>query len=901
MPVASKKQTSRKTTRSSKANKPYILNEYVLDQTRANMYYGTIVRSPVNFGKIKSIDTSMLPAGYTLYTANNIPGKHTITTLGVNSAIFAGMDDFLQYVGQPVGVLVGPDADMCRSLAKKVILIFDEKYTTASGEQRLLAKKVVKTGIFCIKESPPQKSASKAQSPSDVPASSADSSASLANASSEYSADNTDSATSDQSQSADSAQNAGNFASNAGSTAQNVQDFQKGTADSSQSGANVQSGGLDSTQSNSNLSSKGGNSPSQDIPPQKEVASALEYSAANENSAGDVAQSAQDAQNQAGDSLASNSTGENPAGKTSSSESNSSDESAQDQEIHPQPTFPLPQEAEQPDPDKIINDYYQKCDKEISDIWACKETRSHWIENMGVFCYIDGGVLNVMSPTKWPFHLQSALTSVLGLDDDRIVIRKTLSRNADHSGTLHTTILAVQCALACMCSGHPIKIMLTKEEHRYFSPFIDTKVTQRTAVSDGGKFLAMQVFVDVDAGFSNPFAQEIANRLAIAITSPYYIENLSIEVNVHASSNPPTSIPCQTIDSAGFFAMENHLNHIARVLSILPQELRLLNISNTLSIFKYKNISYNETIQGVIKDSDFNRKYAAYKMCADSSLGEELDTSAFHFVKKGGIGMSCAFEGSYFYGSELLSDDDKMEVVLTMDGKVIINSLAPSVACVGLWKNIVARTLKIDEDNVIIAGVESTVDLLLNITQSRLPESLISNVSLMTALLKKCCNQIQKQRFIRPLPIVAKKSITSSMKRGWSNANFAGYPFYSSSYGTAVVECFIDPVTYQINLAGIYVAIDCGEIVSLKDATKAVKEAIARELETLTCDASLLCDKTNIYFVQSNNPPAQIGSLIHNLIPAAFTSAVSLALSSVIKTLPVKSEMVYSMSQIASN
>ena len=50
-----------------------------------------------------------------------------------------------------------------------------------------------------------------------------------------------------------------------------------------------------------------------------------------------------------------------------------------------------------------------------------------------------------------------------------------------------------------------------------------------------------------------------------------------------------------------------------------------------------------------------------------------------------------------------------------------------------------------------------------------------------------------------------------------------------------------------------------------------------------------------IYFIQSSNPPCQLGSLNNNLIPAAFASATSQAISEVISEVPCTDEQIFTL------
>jgi hypothetical protein len=48
-----------------------------------------------------------------------------------------------------------------------------------------------------------------------------------------------------------------------------------------------------------------------------------------------------------------------------------------------------------------------------------------------------------------------------------------------------------------------------------------------------------------------------------------------------------------------------------------------------------------------------------------------------------------------------------------------------------------------------------------------------------------------------------------------------------------------------------------------------------------------------VCFVESKNNPGQIGNLVHKVIPAAFTSALSQATSDLIYKIPVQEETLY--------
>ena len=749
----------RKTKRTKKLRKSYILKDFLIDCTKNSMYYGALVRSPSSFGKITNIGITSLPEGYYLYTARDIPGENVIHTLDTDTQIFCTEE--VHYAGEPVGILVGPDIQKVRKLASEIQLTFD--ISTIENVAKNLSR-IYKRPFL------------------ELPGYVTDKDSAIADI---------------------------------------VDDL------------NILPS-LDSLPAPTEKSS---------YTAPEQITKVIESITPHHTESAVLAK----------------------------------------REIRT--GF-----FENVRDEKETDSFFKNADFDVSDVWTNREKSPVWIETSGALSYMEGSTLNVLSTTQWPAHLQKTLSNALNIDENRIEIRKTLSQSKNFNGTWRTTTLAVQSALAAVLSDHPVKLLLTRKEQELFNaPGISVTITQRSAVDKEGHIKAMQVFIEGDAGYTNPFAKEIAYRLSIACANFYCPENLYICTTIKNSPNPPTSISLETIDSGAFFAVENHLNHIAHLTGIHPDELRFINMNNEKSIFKYKNIKYEEAVKAVVQASDFSRKYATFRLTThyDGLQNGRIFTS----LPKRGIAMTCAYEGAYFYGTTLSVSEQKMEVTLELDGSVTINSPIPSDSIAEIWKKIVSENLQIDVSNITITADENSSQF----DENSLPESLSSNVSLMTTLLKRCCGEIQKKRFLNPLPITAKKSPTPAMKRQWNREKFSGYPFYSTSFGTAIVEVEIHPYTYKQKINGIWIAIDCGEILSFKAAENTVKLSIRQELEHLTEDDSISCDMIKIYFIQSSNPPCQLGSLIHNLIPAAFASATSQAISEVISEVPCTDEQIFTL------
>ena len=536
-----------------------------------------------------------------------------------------------------------------------------------------------------------------------------------------------------------------------------------------------------------------------------------------------------------------------------------------------------------------------------TDTWKEKLLTPKWQETEGAFAYTEGDKIHVFAPTRWISFTQKSVASALGIDEGQVYIHKTKTAGIYPSGLARTTQLAVQIAVASWLAKKPVKLVLSQfEQENYMVPGVLTEITYRTALDKDGHFTALKILIDIDIGCSNPFAQEITDRIAIAAASYYKPENLYISAKAHSSKNPPTSISMQIIESQAFFAIENEIQKISNQSKIFPDELRLLNAQSEVEKTKTKSKSkvkefpfsiptgdIQSVIQTALKQSDFNRKYASFHMEAIDRA--EKDSKPFFALPLRGIGLATAYIPSGYYGQSGFTNDTKLEVTLNADEKLTIHTIKPSEVIQDIWKTSASEILQIPKQNIQINS-DFAYDQI-----PEQPEDSYSSISIMNELVKKCCTDIQKKRFHQPLPITAKRGGTLTQKTKWDKDKFCGTPFYTTSFITTVVEVELDTYTYNEKIKGIWVTVDCGELFDEAAALRTIRLEIQQELTMLVKGKTVSCDAININFIQSENRSGQVGGLIHNSLPAAFSSALSLALTTQLTEIPCTEDLLFQL------
>lgn len=524
---------------------------------------------------------------------------------------------------------------------------------------------------------------------------------------------------------------------------------------------------------------------------------------------------------------------------------------------------------------------FSKKNYDIKGTWTSVLNAPSCNEANGAFCTFDKNILTISTPTQWPKHLQENIKRIFNLKTEEVFIRKTIS-SGPHTNTIwQNTVIAVMASLVAIKTGKTAQLVLSREEHfEYLIKKSPISIKIRSAVKKDGIIEAVQVLIELDSGYHNPFAAEILDRLVIAANNIYSVRNIEIIAKAYESYTPPVSFNIECIDSQAFFAIENQMQKICNVTGFLPDELRMKNFERKFSLpFTFTNEKVREAFSAIEKMYDVNRKFISYRM---ESKNRKIDIKNLHNFPLRGIGVACGFNGIGYFGSNIFACNQKMEATLESDGTLEIHALQPSASTLEVWKNTAAQILEIDPKQIKLNSIFDVNEDL------SVPENVYANVSVMTYLLKKCCQDIQSKRFRKPLPITSTKGFTSAQKKVWNKEKFSGSPFFLSSFGTVVLELEINPYTYKIYIKSVKAVLNAGKIGIPKIAENSVKLSIQHALTELVVDENLHCDQISVSFVQSDNDPTQIDGLISRILPAAFTSALSQATGHEINTIPVK-------------
>ncbi len=516
------------------------------------------------------------------------------------------------------------------------------------------------------------------------------------------------------------------------------------------------------------------------------------------------------------------------------------------------------------------------------------------------------GKLEIYTATQWPFHARAAVSAVLDLDSDDIVIMPTALGESMDGKIWYPSLLAAQAALAAVMCKKPVKLSFSRQEDFLFSgKSAPVKIRYRTALGPDGNIEAMTVRALINAGAFSPLVDEIVDRMAVAAIGLYSASSYRIEIFALKTSLPPLGALNGWGEAQIFYALESHVSAIIAKLDTSPVEWKLLNLKGkghtTVTGGEITgDFGYTELIERLCAECDFPRKYAAYGLL----------NGRRHNYRDGplrGIALSIGFQGNGFVGKTYDTARYAVEASIGTDGTLRLSAGQLSPAMQGVARNIATKILGIEDASIVFVGDDTDT-----MTESG-PRTLSSDISIIAPLIEKCCQTIQRQRFRHPLPISVKKTYKPTKGDEWKAQTMTGMPFVSITAGASIVELEMDPITYDTKIRGIWLACRPGKVMderaALTTLRKSVPTAISKVLaESIVIKDGKLSPKDSVQYevlppslippisvtaLESDGPPKGVGAIAQNLIPSAYAAALAQITGQEIAVIPIDARHVY--------
>ena len=464
-----------------------------------------------------------------------------------------------------------------------------------------------------------------------------------------------------------------------------------------------------------------------------------------------------------------------------------------------------------------------------------------YIENNGCIGeWSDTEGVTVHGSMQCPYYLHHALTLAFDLPADKCRVIQTETGGAFGGKEDFPSVIGTHAALLARKSGRPVKIVYDRgEDMAGTTKRHPSRTRHRTAVSKDGKLLGAEIEFAIDGGAYCTLSPVVLSRGTIHAGGCYLWPSLRVNAKAMATNIPPHGAFRGFGAPQSLFALERHMDKIARVVGLSPEELRHRNFLHT----------GDHTATGQLVADPIDMEAMLTRVLAASDYHAKLERFAqenVHSPVKRGMGFASFMHGAGFTGSgeRRLSSLVKLEV--DHAGRVI---LLVSSAEFGQGTNtilcqVAAQALRIPYDEVLIAQPDThrvpnsgpTVASRTAMIVGKLVETACGN--LLTTLYDS--NHLQRQHTPQQFchaaiayrqqhgALTAEARYQAPGDIFWDDDKYRGDAYPAFAWAHYVAEVAVDTRTYQATCEGFWAIQEVGKVLHPMLAAGQIEGGVAQ-------------------------------------------------------------------------
>jgi len=424
-----------------------------------------------------------------------------------------------------------------------------------------------------------------------------------------------------------------------------------------------------------------------------------------------------------------------------------------------------------------------------------------YMEPQGVMGLYENGRVTVYGSMQCPYYVKNALVQGLGWNENRVRVVQTTTGGAFGGKEDYPSIIAGHVAFAALKTGRPVRLLFDRNEDVLCTTKRHPSVIRiRSALNSRKRITGMEVDIRLEGGAYEGLSSVVLQRAMFASTGVYRIDNVKVSGKVLRTNSVPTGAFRGFGGPQAIFAVEMHMHSLAEHLREDPVDFKKKHLlktgGSTVTGGKLRErVLMPEIIDRVLDMSGYRKKVQAFHSKSDS--------------KHRGIGISLFYHGCAFTGS---GEKDKIKAKVKLrklkDGcvEILVSNVEFGQGTMTSLRKIVARTLDIPLSSIVYENPDT----------DRVPDSgptvASRTVMIVGGLLERAARELKARwHTSNELEILTRYEQPDYIE--WDQETFSGdaYPVYS--WGANVVEVEIDPITFAVEVRGVWGVYDVGRAI----------------------------------------------------------------------------------------
>jgi CO/xanthine dehydrogenase Mo-binding subunit len=472
-----------------------------------------------------------------------------------------------------------------------------------------------------------------------------------------------------------------------------------------------------------------------------------------------------------------------------------------------------------------------------------------YIENNGAIAIAnpDKGV-TVWGSMQCPYYVHKALIKLFGLPEEKIRVIQTETGGGFGGKEEYPSLVAGHAALLAWKSGRPVKMIYDRAEDMVATTKRHPSRTRhKTAVTKDGKLLAMEIDFVIDGGAYCTLSPVVLSRGTIHAAGPYFCPHVRIKSKAVATNVPPHGAFRGFGAPQSIFALERHLDKVAKTVGLTPEEFRRRNFikegetTATNQVIREK-VDLNGLLNRAFELSDYHGKRERF--AKENAVAKIAN---LRHIRKG-IGFATFMHGAGFTGSGEVYLQSVVGAEATAEGRVKILAASTEIGqgTNTIFAQIAAEALGLDYDLVevtqpdtanvpnsgptvasrtcMIVGklVESAV---LGLKQTLIGSGLLPEQFTQTEFQKACADYIAKHGALKSF-----SQYKPPPNIFWNDEKYQGDAYGAFAWAVYVAEVSYDPITYEAHVEDFVAVQEVGKVINPVLAAGQIEGGVAQAI-----------------------------------------------------------------------
>ncbi len=322
-----------------------------------------------------------------------------------------------------------------------------------------------------------------------------------------------------------------------------------------------------------------------------------------------------------------------------------------------------------------------------------------YIENNGTIAVASPGEgVTVWGSMQCPYYVHKALIKLFALPEHKVRVIQTETGGGFGGKEEYPSLITGHAALLAWKSGKPVKLIYDRAEDMVATTKRHPSLTKhKTGVTKDGKLVAMEIDFVIDGGAYCTLSPVVLSRGTIHAAGPYVCPNVRVRSRAVATNCPPHGAFRGFGAPQSIFALERHMDQVAKAVGLTPDEFRRRNFiregeTTATSQIIRERVDMDQLLDRAFELSDYHNKRAQFVV-----------SNATGRVKRG-IGFASFMHGAGFTGSGEVYLQSVVGAEVSADGKVHVLAASTEIGqgTNTIFSQIASEALRLDFDSIVI-------------------------------------------------------------------------------------------------------------------------------------------------------------------------------------------------------